>query len=135
MKLKILGVAAALLFATGLGFGIYTAGQARYYQRVIGSVLERDLGFRHGSPYFIFGDDSIEVFTLQPQPGGVMSAAGVRDSDIVLDHSITGFYRTLHKHRGFRMAFRVTDGGDGVPIAKRPIRTITLQIPVQRRNQ
>src|SRR4030095_9305492 len=134
-RLKILAIGAAMLFAALIAFGIYTAQQAHYYQSVIGPVLDRDLGFRHGSPYFNFGDDSFEVFTLHPQPGGVMSAAGVRDSDIVLDHSITGFYRTLHEHRSSTIAFRVTDGGYGVPIAQRPIRMITLQIPAQRQNQ
>jgi len=134
-RLKLLVIGAAVLFAALIAFGIYTAQQARYYQSVIGSVLDHDLGFRHGSPYFIFGDDSSEVFTLHPQPGSLMSAARVRDSDIVLDHSITGFYRTLHERRGSTIAFRVTDGGDGVPIAQRPVRTITLQIPAQRQHQ
>ena len=133
--LKILAIGAAILFAALITFGIYTAQQAHHYQSVVGSVLDRDLGFRHGSPYFIFGDDSFEVFTLHPQPGGVMSAAGVRDSDIVLGHSITGFYRALHEHRGSTITFRVTDGGDGIPIAQRPIRAVTLQIPAQRQHQ
>jgi hypothetical protein len=133
--LKILAIGAGILFAALTAFGVYTALQAHRYQSVIGSVLDRDLGFRHGSPFFSFGDDSFEVFTLHPQPSGIMSAAGVRDSDIVLDHSITGFYRTLHEHRGSTITFRVTDGGDGIPLAQRPIRTVTLQIPAQRQIQ
>jgi hypothetical protein len=133
--LKILAISAAILFAALIAFALYTAQQAHHYQSVIGSVLDRDLGFRHGSPYFIFGDDSFEVFTLHPQPGGVISAAGVRDNDIVLDHSFTGFYRALHEHRGSAITFRVTDGGNGTPIAQRPIRTVTLQIPAQRQSQ
>lgn len=133
-RFKILAIGAAILLAALIAFVIYTVQQAHYYQGVIGSFLERDLGFRHGSPYFTFGDDSFEVFTLHPQAGGGMAAAGVRDSDIVLDHSITDFYRALHEHRGSTITFRVTDGGDGNPIAQRPIRTITLQIPAQRQN-
>jgi hypothetical protein len=56
------------------------------------------------------------------------------DSDIVLSHSITGFYRALDEHRGSRIIFRVTDGGDGAPIAQRPVRTITFNVPAQAAN-
>jgi hypothetical protein len=133
--LKVLGTSVALLAAALVAFLLYTTQQAYHYQSVLGSVLDRDLGFRHGSPYFSFGDDSFEVFTLHPLTGGPMHAAGVRDSDIVLDHSITGFYRTLHEHRGSTIAFRVTDGGDGIPMNQRPVRTVTLSIPAQLLNQ
>lgn len=132
---KILATGAAIGFAAVVALIVFSMQRAHYYQSVVGSPLQRDLGFGHGSPYVNFGDKSVEVFTLHPQTGGAMSAAGVRDSDIVLDHSITNFYRALHAHRGSTIAFRVTDGIDGVPLAQRPIRTVTLPIPAQRQNQ
>jgi hypothetical protein len=91
LDFKVLGVAAALLLAVLLVAVLFAARQARHYQDDIGSVLERQLGFRHGSPHLVIGKESIEFFTLHPEPGGAFAAAGVHDGDIVLSHSITGF--------------------------------------------
>jgi hypothetical protein len=74
---------------------LFAARQARHYQDDIGSALERQLGFSHGSPHLVIGEESIEFFTLHPEPGGAFATAGVRERDSVLSHSITGFYRAL----------------------------------------
>jgi hypothetical protein len=60
---------------------------------VIGSDLDRQLGFIHGSPYVLIGRDSVEVFTLDPQAGCVFAQAGVHEGNIVLGHSPTGSNR------------------------------------------
>ena len=133
--LKILAVIVGSLFVTFVGFGLYTGYQAHYYQSTLGSQLERELGFTHGSPYLRLGDDSREVFTLHPTPGGVLADAGIRDGDIVLGHTITNFYRLLHERRGSSVTVRVTDGGNGPPIAQRPIRSVTFSIPSLRPTQ
>ena len=103
--------------------------QANYFQGVIGSELNRVLGFTHGSPYVIVDGSGEEVFVLHPTANGIMDKAGVEDGDIVLEHSITGFYRQLHEYRGSTLTFTMAEGGDGAAIASRPKRTIELSIP------
>jgi hypothetical protein len=136
MKLfKTLALASALLFAAFIVFSVYTARQACFYQAVIGTGLQHQLGFTHGSPYILAGHDRVEVFSVHPRPDGAFAAAGVHDGDIVLSHRITDFYRALHEHRGSRFSFRVTDGGDGAPITQRPVRTVTLDIAAQQQTR
>lgn len=133
--LRIVGKLILVLFSIFFAIGFYITQQANYYQGVVGPGLERQLGFTHGSPFIFAGDETFELFTLHPRPGGALAAAGVRDSDIVLSHTITGFYRALHKHPGSTATFRVTDGDDGAPIEQRPVRTITLQVPARDQTQ
>lgn len=127
--IKASALVALVLIASFGAFAYYTAQQARYYQSELGPGLSREFGFTHGSPYVQDGDEASEVFTLHPTDGGPLSSAGVHDGDIVLSHSITGFYRFLHEHRGSTITFTVTDGGDGISIEHRPVRSITLAIP------
>lgn len=112
-----------------IAFVAYTVQQANYIQGVIGSELNRVLGFTHGSPYIIIDGSGEEVFVLHPTANGIMDKAGVEDGDIVLEHSITGFYRQLHEHRGSTMTFAIAEGGNGAAIASRLKRTIELSIP------
>jgi hypothetical protein len=127
--LKVAGSTFALLIAVLIGVVCFVAYQAEYYQIHLGRPLDRDLGFEHGSPYVFFGESSREVFTLHPIPGGILATAGVRDSDIPIDFSITAFYNYLHRNRGSQVTVRVMDGGDGPPANQRLIRTTTFLVP------
>src|SRR6266404_3824286 len=127
--IAVVGVTVALLIAEIVGSFVLVAHDADLYQERLGQPLERELGFRHGSPYIHFGSTSREVFTLHPTPDGVLARAGVRDGDIPIDFGITGFYKHLHRSRGSQVTVRLMDGGDGPPKSKRAIRTTTFYVP------
>ena len=114
-----------------VAFFVFIIQQANYYQGELAPILNRDLGFNHDSPYVSVVDNRYEeVFRLDPWAGKIFAKAGVKERDIGRDYSITGLYRALHKHRGEEFTFRVTDGGDGIPIKDRVIRSITIRIPL-----
>lgn len=112
-------VAATTIMARGL-----------YYQDRIGRELSRNLGFTHGSPYVRCGDRDREVFAIESvEPGGAFDRAGFRDGDIVVGTDITGLYRELHRNRGREVTVSVVEGGDGPPLAERPVRKLCLAVP------
>jgi hypothetical protein len=134
MKLskKVLALFGGLIvtaFITLCAFVAYTVMEAHRFQGEVGQELGRTLGFSHGSPYLFIDGEGEEFFTLHPQPDGILSTAGVQDGDVVLDYSITEFYRALHEHRGTTLNFRVTDGGDGGSIERRKVRFLNLAVP------
>jgi hypothetical protein len=129
--IAIVGVAVVLLIAALVGRFIFVVHEAELYQERLGQPLERELGFQHGSPYIRFGSTRREVFTLHPAPDGVLARAGVRDGDIPIDFSITGFYKHLYRSRGSQVTVRLMDGSDGPPKSKRAIRTATFYVPAQ----
>src|SRR5205807_8053739 len=103
-----------------------------YYQEHLGTSLERELGFRHGSPYVRCGGSARAVFTIEAiTPGGRCDQAGFRDGDIIRGQSITGFYKLLHRSGGKEVTVRVVAGGDGLPLCERPERRITLAVPAR----
>jgi hypothetical protein len=117
----------ALLFGTWV---VYIIVEAFYYQEHLGKLLERDLGFRHGSPYVRCSGSACEVLTLEAiTPGRIFDQAGFREGDIVKGLSITGFFKLLHKNRGKVVTVCVIDGGDGPPLEERPERLITFSVP------
>ena len=128
-RIKIAGITVAVLLVAVIAAFAFQVHEARSYQERLGPPLERELGFRHGSPYVHFGDSVREVFTLHPTPTGVLANSGVRDGDIPLDFSITGFYKHLYRNRGSKVTVRVMDGGDGPPKDQRAIRSVTFSVP------
>jgi hypothetical protein len=126
------GVAFALLFAAWV---VYVIRAAFYWQMMVGAILERDLGFQHGTPYVLYtGSDWLhEVLTVESvTPGGVFEQAGFQRGDIILDLSITELFQLLQQGRGQSVTIRVADGGDGPPIAERRVRVITIMVPPSR---
>jgi hypothetical protein len=99
--------------------------------------LQRDLGFRHGTPYYIINGTGTEVLDVSVvQPSGVFAKAGFKARDIFLDlrsrNSIHELYALLEESRGKTITVRVVPGGNGLPLTQRPIRSITLKVPSQR---
>lgn len=104
-----------------------------YYFRTFD--VRSELQFSHGSPYITVDDKphDVEVLILRPKPGGPLALAGVRDGDIVLGyHATAKLYQDFHENRGSVFTFQVTDGGDGIAIDKRPVRTIRIAVPVKK---
>ena len=96
--------------------------------------LQRDLGFRHGTPYYNINGKGTEVMDVAfVQPGGVFAKAGFKAGDIFIDlrsrNSINELYRLLEKSRGKSITFRVVPGGNGPALKQRPIRSITFTVP------
>ena len=100
--------------------------------------LERDLGFRVGTPYYNISGTETEVMDVQSvQPGGVFAKAGFKAGDIFLDFRSNNSINELHRHleasRGKTITLRVVPGGNGLPPAQRPIRSITFKVPPTRK--
>lgn len=122
-----------LFLAAFVGLLVYVPTEAWYYQEHLGRDLERDLGFRHGSPYISCGDEHCEVFTIEAlNPTGVLWRAGFRDGDIVKGHHISGFYRLLHRNRGSEVTVKVIEGGNGLPLDQRQERELHFVVPAAR---
>ena len=100
-----------------------------HYQVQVGGPLRQELGFSHSSPYVKCGGLTREVFTLHPATNGLLYQAGVRDGDIVLNFSITDFYRQLEQARGGTTVLQVVEGGDGPTLNERATRIITIAVP------
>jgi len=108
-----------------LCYGWWVSSQAHYYQTELGPELRERYGVATGTPYLSFGDESREVLTVHPVPGGAFDAAGFKQGDIVLSTTLTTFYRTLSASEG-EVIFRVVAGGDGEAIELRPVRQLKL---------
>src|SRR5688572_2632459 len=124
-----IGAVAFVLFGMGV---VYVVGAAFYWQMLIGTPLERELGFQHGSPYVQEDGSSwdTEVLTIgSVVPGGVFDRAGFRSGDVVRELSINELFQVLHRGRGQQVTIRVVDGGDGPPLDQRPERVITFEVP------
>jgi len=95
--------------------------------------LERDLGFRVGTPYYNINGKGTEVMDVQSvQPSGVFAKAGFRAGDVFLDfrsnNSINELYRHLAASRGKTITLCVVPGGNGLPLAQRSVRSITFKV-------
>ncbi len=121
----VLGAIGVLLLAVAV-----ICARHLFYQDFIGAGLNSELGFTHGSPYVRCGDREQEVFTIESvAPGGAFDRAGFCDGDIVVGTDITGLYRELHRNRGREVTVSVVEGGDGPPLAERPVRKLCLAVP------
>lgn len=121
-------IAIPLIFAAA-GYAYWTTYQGQKYQSHLGGDLRERLGFTHGSPYVIAGEEKIEVFTVYPEADGFLYAAGFRSGDIVTSESITGFYRLLYQNAGKPVSVVVVPGGDGPPISLRKKRKFEFTLP------
>ena len=125
-----------LVGAIAAALVLWVIGQAVYWQVIIGSPMEKELGFTHGSPYVRAGDHNIEVLTFEHvTPSGIVGRAGIQNGYIPISlagetHlSISKFYRLLEAARGQTVEIKVVSGGDGDILASRPAQTVTLEIP------
>lgn len=124
------GAIALLAALTVGGYIAWVTLECRYQVRH-GPTLDRNLGFTYATPYFLIDGRLQEVMTLYPKVGGPMHRGGVTDDDIVVGEGsvVCSFYRKLESARGKQMRFSVVAGGDGPPLNKRPIRSITVDVP------
>lgn len=124
-----LGVVIGLLALTIGSFIAWSAYQGHLYQSVYGPELEAELGFTIDSPWVQAGDAKVEVSTIHPEPNGYMDKIGFRDGSIITNHSATEFYKLLYTQRGRTVSVDMVDGGDGVSIEARKVKTIRFLVP------
>lgn len=98
--------------------------------------LQQELGFRHSTPVYVVGGQRVEVFALSSvQPNSVFAKAGLKSGDVVLEfqgsNAINEFYEFLETSRGKRITLRVVAGGNGLALAKRPVRNINFIVPAK----
>ena len=125
-----------LIGAIAVAFVLWIIGQAVYWQGIVGSPIEKELGFTHGSPYVRSGDRKFEVFTFeQVAPSGIFGRAGIRNGYIPVSVAgethlgSTKFYRLLEASRGQTVEIKIVPGGDGDEIASRPVQSVTFEMP------
>ena len=130
-------LAAILLIGViAVAFVLWIIGQAVYWQVIIGSPIEKELGFTHGSPYVRIGDRAVEVLTFeQVAPSGILGRAGIQNGSIPVSLAgetrlgISKFYRLLEASRGQTVEIKIVPGGDGDIIASRPVQSVTFEMP------
>ena len=125
--------AGVLIGAAILGLGASSAWdryQHTLYQGEYGPELQAEFGFDHASAWIQAGDEKVEVFTIHPFPGGYMDKIGFKDGNIIISCSITEFYKMLYTERGRPISVDLVEGGDGLPIESRKIKTIQFLVPV-----
>jgi hypothetical protein len=103
-----------------------------YWQSAVGVPIEREFGFRIGSPIIqvegtSWPQEVISIETLQMD--GVFGKAGFREGDIFLGLSANDVFKRLHRGRGTDVRFQVVRGGDGPPLDQREVREIAFKIP------
>lgn len=125
----IVALVAALGLGTFIGWGVY---QAHLYQVTYRPEIEAELGFTTDSPWVKAGGAKVEVFTIHPVHDGYMDKIGFRDGDIITSHSLTKFYKMLYTQRERTVSVSVVDGGDGLPIKERKVRTLRFLDPPKR---
>jgi hypothetical protein len=119
----------AALFAVWV---IYTLCASWYWQITVGKPIEREFGFRIGTPIIQEEGKSwpSEVVSIESvRWDGVLGQAGFRDGDIVRGLSVSKVFKVLHRGRGKQVTLEVVDGGYGPPINQRNVRAITFKVP------
>jgi len=112
--------------------GIYIAVEAHYYQGVIKSELEKELGFRDSSTYCRNGRRLESIVSIRGvNENGIMHQAGFREGDVLPKESHTSLFKKLHRRRGQEVELVVADGGEGSSFYDRPRRTIRLRVPTR----
>lgn len=119
----------SLFFALSwIGFTIFEIWN---YQYRLAPIIQKELEFKHGSPYINVEGSMIEVFTIHPKKNGAISKSGIKDGDIVISESITSFYKLLSESNGKKVTVIVVDGGDGPPLDKRKQRVANIKTPLE----
>ena len=119
-------IAIAMVFIAFLGWNWWISDQARLYQIDRGTEIEAKYGFTISTPQVRVHDIRRQVLAVHPEDDGLLYQAGFRDGDILLSHHITAFYKALYHHSDKTLSFNVIEGGDGLPLNERELRTITL---------
>lgn len=129
----VLAVAVALPLVISAIWATNVATDSAHWQLKVGRQLERELGFRHGTPYVSEGTSFTEVLSIESVvEGGVFDRAGFHDGDILRRLTVNELFRRLHSGRGERLTFRVVDGGNGRALNQRAERAITFAMPSAR---
>jgi hypothetical protein len=103
-----------------------------YWQMTVGEPIEREFGFRIGTPIIHEEGKSwpSEVVSIESlRWDGVLGRAGLLEGDIIRGLSVSEVYKVLHRGRGKQVTFEVVDGGHGPPIVQRNVRAITFSVP------
>jgi hypothetical protein len=103
-----------------------------YWQIRIGQPLEKELGFRIGTPVIQEDGSSwpTEVLSIESlEWDGAFTKAGFQRGDVIRGVSLNELFKALHRGRGKSVTIRVVDGGDGPPLDQRAERTITITVP------
>lgn len=108
----------AIAIIAFLCMGWWASRQADYYQVELGAGLRSTYGFAIGTPMIRAGGELVEVLAIYPDAGSPFAAAGVREGDIIVGTTLTGFYRQLHEAGG-KLRFEIVRGGDGAPVEQR----------------
>lgn len=121
----------ALVCAAFIGWGWWIGEQTKLYQIARAPQIEAAYGFTASTPQVRVHDKRRQVFAIHPDEKGLLYAAGFRDHDIILSHQMTAFYKALYHQADKTLSFKIIDGGDGLPLNQRELRTITLTPPRQ----
>jgi hypothetical protein len=121
----VLGIAVLTLGS----FVAWAAYQGHLYQSVYGPELDTELGFTIDSSSIQAGDEKVDIFTIHPIPDGYMDKIGFLDGYVIASHSATEFYKMLHTQRGRTVSVDLVEGGDGVPIEARKVKTMRFLVP------
>jgi hypothetical protein len=109
-----------------------------YWQITVGRPIEREFGFRIGTPIIqeegkSWPSEVVSVDSLRWD--GILVRAGFREGDIIRGLSVSEVYKVLHRGRGKQVTLEAVDGGDGLPINQRKVRAIAINIPRGRESQ
>ncbi|MBL4852271.1 MAG: hypothetical protein JKY90_08350 [Gammaproteobacteria bacterium] len=116
----------AFICAAFIGWVWWINNQAQLYQIERAPQVEATYGFTVSTPQIRVDDRRRQVITIQPNKNGLLYVAGFRENDILLSHQMTAFYKALYHQNSDTLHFNVLDGGDGLPLNQRELRTITL---------
>lgn len=127
----VVGVAAVLGLGTFIGWGVY---QDHLYQVTYRPEIESDLGFTTNFISVQAGAEKVDVLTIHPVHDGYMDKIGFRDGDIITSHTATLFYKMLYTQRERTVSVNVVDGGSGLPLKDRKVRTLQFLDPPKRQH-
>ena len=125
----VVAVAAVLGLGTFIGWGLY---QNHLYQVTYRPEIESELGFTTDSVSVQAGAEKVEVLAIHPVHDGYMDKIGFHDGDIITSHNSTTFYKMLYTQREETVSVSVVDGGHGLPLEKRKVRTLRFLDPPRR---
>ena len=117
-----------------IGLLAFRFAHEMWLQASLGPQIQTDFGFNIGTPYVddgsYLGDEPIEIVSLTTD--SPLAEAGVSAGDYLAENlSISQFYRLLRRSESEPVSIRFVTGGGGVPIADRPIKTVTIDVQKQ----
>ncbi len=106
----------AVLFSAWM---IYLLCSLWYWQTTIGKPIEREFGFRIGTPVIqeegrYWPREVVSIESLRWN--GVFGQAGFRKGDIICGLSAKDLFKVLHRGRGEEVTLQVVNGGHGPPL-------------------